>query len=143
MRKLTPLLGLALVAVSTAGVFGASAAGPSSGDFAGLVEINGGRKLYLECRGTGEPTVILEAGLRNSADIWIVQPDASEAVLPAVAAFTRVCAYGRPAPRSAPTSSAAAIQWPMPGPPRTPSPTCSKPQQCLRLTTSSVTRPEA
>ena len=52
MRKLTPLLGLALVAVSTAGVFGASAAGPSSGDFAGLVEINGGRKLYLEYRGT-------------------------------------------------------------------------------------------
>lgn len=119
MRKLTPLLDLALVAVSTAGVFGASAAGPSSGDFAGLVEINGGRKLYLECRGTGEPTVILEAGLRNRADIWIVQPDAIEAFLPAVAAFTGVCAYGRPALRSAPTSSAAEVvslgvcSWPL------------------------------
>ncbi|HSA66445.1 MAG TPA: hypothetical protein VLE24_02140, partial [Methyloceanibacter sp.] len=47
-------------------------------------------------RGTGSPPVILEAGLRNRADIWSVKPDAGTAVFPEVAAFTRVCAYDRP-----------------------------------------------
>jgi pimeloyl-ACP methyl ester carboxylesterase len=99
MREPWLLLGLALAALAPAGVSSTQAAGPSAGapgDFAGLIEIDGGRKLYLECRGAGEPTVLLEAGLRNRADIWSVQPDAGEAVLPAVAAFTRVCAYDRP-----------------------------------------------
>jgi pimeloyl-ACP methyl ester carboxylesterase len=67
-----------------------------SGDFAGLVDIGGGRKLYLGCKGTGSPVVILEAGLRFRADIWSVKPETGEAVFPAVAAFTRVCAYDRP-----------------------------------------------
>jgi pimeloyl-ACP methyl ester carboxylesterase len=67
-----------------------------SGDFAGLVDIGGGRKLYLGCKGTGSPVVILEAGLRNRADIWSGKPETGEAAFPAVAAFTRVCAYDRP-----------------------------------------------
>lgn len=65
-------------------------------DVAGLVDIGGGRKIYLTCRGAGSPTVILDSGLRNRADIWSVKPDNGEAVLPAVEAFTRVCAYDRP-----------------------------------------------
>ena len=40
------------------------------GDFAGRIEIRGGRKLYLECRGSGRPTVMLESGLGNAADVW-------------------------------------------------------------------------
>lgn len=77
------------------------AASPSaaSGDFAGLVDI-GGRNMYLECRGEGSPTVLLEAGAGNNADVWdtiALAPDAgATAVLPGVAAFTRVCAYDRP-----------------------------------------------
>jgi pimeloyl-ACP methyl ester carboxylesterase len=71
----------------------------ASGDFAGLVDI-GGRSLYLECHGTGSPTVVLEAGYRASARYWsddLLQPDAPRTmVLPAVAEFTRVCAYDRP-----------------------------------------------
>jgi D-alanyl-D-alanine carboxypeptidase len=39
------------------------------GDFGGLVDI-GGRQLYLECQGTGSPTIVLEAGSGNRADIW-------------------------------------------------------------------------
>jgi pimeloyl-ACP methyl ester carboxylesterase len=35
-----------------------------------LVEIAGGRKLYIECRGTGRPTVILQSGYRNNAAVW-------------------------------------------------------------------------
>ena len=84
---------------------GAQAASPvapavaAGGDFAGLVDI-GGRSLYLECRGSGSPTVILEAGFRSRADYWtddLIQPGAPRTmVFPGVAAFTRVCAYDRP-----------------------------------------------
>ena len=72
----------------------------AAGDFAGLVEINGGRRLWLECRGTGGPTVVLEAGAGNDADSWdtvgLSPGQTREAVLPAVARFARVCAYDRP-----------------------------------------------
>jgi len=41
--------------------------------------------------------VVLEAGTGNRADIWSEPPAGSgQAVLPAVASFTRVCAYDRP-----------------------------------------------
>jgi pimeloyl-ACP methyl ester carboxylesterase len=75
------------------------ARGPTAahGDFAGRVAIRGGRKLYLECRGKGSPTVILEAGTGDLAKMWSEPPTgAGRAVLPAVARFTRVCAYDRP-----------------------------------------------
>ena len=72
----------------------------TQGDFTGLVDIGGGRRLYLECRGAGSPTVILEAGYRSSARIWSEDLHQSRAtrpmVLAGVAAFTRVCAYDRP-----------------------------------------------
>jgi pimeloyl-ACP methyl ester carboxylesterase len=78
-----------------------AAASPTTatGDFAGLVDI-GGRSLWLECRGAGGPTVVLEAGAGNNGQVWdaIALPPgtASPAVLPGVAAFARVCAYDRP-----------------------------------------------
>ena len=40
------------------------------GDFAGLVDIGGGHKLFLECHGSGSPTVILLSGYGNAGDIW-------------------------------------------------------------------------
>ena len=94
---------LALVLVSAAAVAAqgpAPSANPAiQGDFTGLVDI-GGRRLYLECRGTGSPTVVLEAGYLNRADIWsldTVEPAGSRPmVLPGVASFSRVCAYDRP-----------------------------------------------
>ena len=91
-RKTLAVVALSLLLAS------AQAAEPiaTSGDFSGLIDIGGGRKLYLECKGTGSPVVILEAGLRNRADIWSVKPDAGEAVFSQVAAFTRVCAYDCP-----------------------------------------------
>ena len=66
-------------------------------DFAGRVEIRAGRTLYLECRGRGRPTVVLEAGTGDLGDVWSIAPSGpGRAVLPAVARFTRVCAYDRP-----------------------------------------------
>jgi pimeloyl-ACP methyl ester carboxylesterase len=72
----------------------------ASGDFAGLVDIGDGRRLYLECRGAGSPTVILEAGCRSPATVWsddLVFPDNPRTmVLEGVATVTRVCLYERP-----------------------------------------------
>lgn len=71
----------------------------AEGDFAGLVGV-GNRRLYLECRGKGSPTVILEAGYRSSSRIWtedLLQPGAPRTmVFAGAAAFTHVCAYDRP-----------------------------------------------
>lgn len=93
----------------------------SSSDFSGLVEIGGGRKMYLECRGTGSPTVVLISGKGNGAADWseVLDPADPEhnadydavawgkghlhksesAVFPMVSRFTRVCAYDRPGVR--------------------------------------------
>ena len=70
---------------------------PDSGDFAGLIDI-GGRQMFLQCRGQGGPTVVLVSGGGNTGGAWTVLPDevAPPAVLPGVAAFSRVCAYDRP-----------------------------------------------
>lgn len=68
-------------------------------DFTGLIDI-GGRNIYMESRGSGNPTVVLLAGGRSSARYWsddLLHPDAPRAmVLSGVAAFTRVVAYDRP-----------------------------------------------
>jgi len=72
-------------------------AASASGNFAGLIDIGAGRKMYLECSGSGGPAVILESGYRNDADIWSteLEPGMSP-VFSQVAKFTRVCAYDRP-----------------------------------------------
>jgi pimeloyl-ACP methyl ester carboxylesterase len=48
----------------------------------------GGRSLYLDCRGTGSPTVVLISGMGDGAGSW-------SAVLDELAATTRTCAYDR------------------------------------------------
>jgi pimeloyl-ACP methyl ester carboxylesterase len=85
-------------------------------DLAGLYDVGGGRRLYLECRGpggaggAGGPTVVLEAGAFNSGAIWdagALPPGAAgPAVLPGSAAFARVCAYDRPGTLADPSDPA-------------------------------------
>ncbi len=74
------------------------AASAPRADFSGLVDIGGGRKMYMKCRGTGSPTVVLVSGLGNAADVWSVtsDPKNERPVFAEVAKFTRVCAYDRP-----------------------------------------------
>ena len=76
----------------------ASASITSAAPFAGDVEIGGGRSLYMECRGSGAPTVILEAGLRTRGDIWSTKsvPGQPLTVFGRVSKLTRVCEYDRP-----------------------------------------------
>jgi Transposase, Mutator family len=74
----------------------AAAHAAESGDFAGLVDIGGGRKMYLECRGAGSPTVVFVSGLKASAEDWNIAERQAPTVFAEVAKFTRVCAYDRP-----------------------------------------------
>ena len=60
----------------------------SKGDFSGEVDNGGGRKLYLECRGAGRPTVILESGYHESSVPWSIADAYPPAVLPGVAEFS-------------------------------------------------------
>lgn len=71
----------------------AFAASSSSAD---TIDIGHGRKMYLECRGTGSPTVVLVGGLRASAADWDIVEKPGSAVFAGAAKFTRVCAYDRP-----------------------------------------------
>ncbi|MFI8389025.1 alpha/beta fold hydrolase [Streptomyces sp. NPDC085540] len=114
MRHRIPLLPLvvaaAAVLAAVAGCVGPSALRgsppapstvPATGDFSGQVEVGGGRKVYLSCKGSGSPLVLLESGLHDSSDTWTftdTRPPVpkSPAVFPGVAAFTRVCVYDRP-----------------------------------------------
>jgi pimeloyl-ACP methyl ester carboxylesterase len=53
-----------------------------------MVEVDGHR-LHLDCEGEGQPTVVMDAGLGDSAVTWAL-------VQPKVAEFTRACSYDRP-----------------------------------------------
>jgi pimeloyl-ACP methyl ester carboxylesterase len=66
-----------------------------TGDFARAVDIGGGRKMYLKCRGKGTPTVVLVGGLRASADDWDIS-NSKPTVFTGIGKLTRVCACDRP-----------------------------------------------
>jgi pimeloyl-ACP methyl ester carboxylesterase len=74
-------IGGALATVSAATFRGTTA---GSGQ---LVDV-GGRRLYIECTGSGGPAVILQSGLGESSAYW-------GRIVPAVAASTTVCVYDR------------------------------------------------
>lgn len=67
-------------------------------DLSGSVAIGHGRHLYVECRGTGRPTVMLEAGLRSRGDFWSVKASDEQrrVVFDEVSERTRTCLYDRP-----------------------------------------------
>src|SRR5262245_42255101 len=62
IRALAPAFVLAMASIV--------AAQSADRDFAGLVDIGNGRKMYLECRGAGSPTVVLISGKGNGAADW-------------------------------------------------------------------------
>lgn len=92
------LLAVILVVLAVAAV-----AAPSAAASVRKVTLPDGRRLFVECRGKGFPTVVLEAGLRNRADVWstLVAPGQTRTVFGALAGRMRVCAYDRPGTVSA------------------------------------------
>lgn len=106
------LLGLAFALVLVAGC----ASSPDEANVAGLVDIGAGRWLYLDCQGSGSPTVFIIPGKGSYAQVWnvVVPTDdpirlsryddidradlgpSPTATQPTVARTTRTCAYDRP-----------------------------------------------
>ncbi|GAA2231728.1 alpha/beta hydrolase [Herbiconiux moechotypicola] len=72
------------------------AAATSASPIAGLFDVGGGRKIYLECSGSGSPTVVFVGGLRAGGDYWSRASDGQKPVYPAIAENTRACTYDRP-----------------------------------------------
>ena len=64
------------------------------------VDIGGGREMFLDCAGEGEPTVILESGIHDASDYWTVsqllEPAVDPPVMQGLAETNRVCRYDRP-----------------------------------------------
>ncbi len=107
------LLGLVVAAL---GFVGAPWAPPAQADAGASVPVGGGRQVFLQCLGSGRPTVLIIPGKGSYAQAWnvVVPPDdpvrsspydlieqarlhpSPTAVQPAVAATTTVCAYDRP-----------------------------------------------
>lgn len=102
---------VALVGFAASGCGAPNATGPN-----GPVDIGAGRTLFLDCQGSGSPTVLIIPGKGSYAEAWNVvvpqddpirgspydligqaalepSPDAAQ---PLVARSTRVCAYDRP-----------------------------------------------
>jgi pimeloyl-ACP methyl ester carboxylesterase len=112
VRQVKALLGLVFALAVVAGC----AVKPLEANFAGLVDIGGGRQLFLNCQGTGSPTVFIIPGKGSYAEVWnvVVPTDdpirsspydlidqaslepSRTATQPTVAKATRVCAYDRP-----------------------------------------------
>lgn len=63
-------------------------AGPDTAAASGRMIDVGGRELYLECAGSGGPTVVLQSGLGESSSYW-------SRIAPAIAATSTVCAFDR------------------------------------------------
>jgi pimeloyl-ACP methyl ester carboxylesterase len=110
---------LLAILVVLAGGYARSAADPGpSGLFgqSGLFDIGDGRKLFLDCQGSGTPTVFIIPGKGSYAEAWnvVVPPDdpirsspydiitqaklrpSPDAAQPTIAKTTQVCAYDRP-----------------------------------------------
>jgi pimeloyl-ACP methyl ester carboxylesterase len=79
----------AIATVAVVGAFPAMAVAQSADGE--LIDVGGGRRMYLECHGEGGPTVVFESGYPNDGMVW-----SAGGVFEAVAGFTRACVYDRP-----------------------------------------------
>src|SRR5499427_1084656 len=64
--------------------------------FAKRVDIGGGRMMYIECHGSGSPTVLLISGTDAASDLWHAADQKGPTVYDDIQKTTRVCAYDRP-----------------------------------------------
>ena len=83
-----PIAVLVLIAIGGAMETLIAASQPATATGSGQLIDVGGHRLYLECSGSGSPTVVLQAGLGASSSSW-------SRIAPTIAASTKVCAYDR------------------------------------------------
>src|SRR5882762_1165650 len=107
MKRLFRLDVLLMVLISFVNSFNVpNAFATENKDFGEPVDIGSGRKIPLECRGTGSPTVVLISGTRGAHNDWtdLIDPNnpagapkpGESAVFQQLSKFTGVCAYDRP-----------------------------------------------
>jgi pimeloyl-ACP methyl ester carboxylesterase len=84
--KLLALIALACALATTA----------HAQSFAKRVDIGGGRMMYIECHGSGSPTVLLMSGAGAASDLWHAADQKGPTVYDDLEKTTRVCAYDRP-----------------------------------------------
>ncbi|MBN1450571.1 MAG: alpha/beta hydrolase, partial [Anaerolineales bacterium] len=89
-RAALGILALLLVLMAAGAIYQALASARDAKAYKPLdqmVDVDG-IQMRLDCRGSGSPTVVLEAGAQSSSMVWVrIQDD--------VAKFTRVCSYDR------------------------------------------------
>src|ERR1700740_1971042 len=93
MKHIVPKL-LALVALACP--LATTARAESAESFAKRVDIGGGRMMYIECHGSGSPTVLLISGSDTASDLWHTDGQKGPTVYDDIQKTTRVCAYDRP-----------------------------------------------
>ena len=80
---LAAVLAVVLAAAAPALAHSGHAHNPNKGDtghiedFAGLVDIGGGREIYMECQGQGSPTVVFVSGGGDRTETWSKTLDSS------------------------------------------------------------------
>ena len=82
------LLAVAAVVMAASSGFNAAALYSFRHSPPGQMFLVGGHAMRIDCRGSGSPTIVLDAGLGNDGLIW-------GGVQPALAKTTRVCSYDR------------------------------------------------
>ena len=87
---------LATVLLVALAVFSCVVAACASKSFAKRVDIGGGRMMYIECHGSGSPTVLLMSGTDTASDLWHAADQKGPTVYDEIQKTTRVCAYDRP-----------------------------------------------
>ncbi len=98
-RPLGAAFAVAGLLVSACGDDEGSSGGPAKPE-AERVDIGDGRQLWIECMGSGEPTIILESGIHDASDYWtvdqLIPPAVGPPVMEGLAETNRVCRYDRP-----------------------------------------------
>jgi pimeloyl-ACP methyl ester carboxylesterase len=85
---MVPVIAALLVFAVGGGIVTVGAATASAQAGAGKMIDVGGRRLFIECAGSGSPVVVLQSGLGESSSYWA-------RIAPSLAATTTVCTYDR------------------------------------------------
>src|SRR6516164_1638948 len=95
-RKATTMKHIVVKLVALIAVACSPATAARAESFAKRVDIGGGRMMYIECHGSGSPTVVLMSGAGAASDSWHAADQKGPTVYDEIQKTTRVCAYDRP-----------------------------------------------
>src|SRR3974390_776400 len=95
-RQLVAVLVVAVAAFSCVVAACVWASDSREESFAKRGGIGGGRMMYIECHGSGSPTVLLISGTDTASDLWHAADQKGPTVYDDIQKTTRVCAYDRP-----------------------------------------------